>query len=93
MTKYLFLSIFMVVSCSSQEFKNPYQAPFDGKKFENLEPFPAKSFFALLKWKLFKNDHKEWPDWIDLPLGERPKQRTAKGEIIYTVINHATVLV
>ena len=80
------------MSCSSTEFKNPYNAPFDGTKFENLEPFPPNSFLTLLKWKLFKNDRKEWPEWIDLPVGEKPKERTAKGEIIYTVVNHATVL-
>lgn len=92
MNKYLFLTILIAMSCSSTEFKNPYKAPFDGTKFENLEPFPPKSFLTLLKWKLFKNDRKEWPVWVDLPLGEKPKERTVKGEIIYTVINHATVL-
>lgn len=81
------------MNCSSTEFKNPYKAPFDGTRFENLEPFPAKSFFTLLKWKLFNNDRKEWPDWIDLPLGKKPIERVKKGEIIYTVINHATVLI
>jgi len=92
MNKYLLFSILLAMSCSSTEFKNPYNAPFDGTKFENLEPFPPNSFLTLLKWKLFKNDRKEWPEWIDLPVGEKPKERTAKGEIIYTVVNHATVL-
>jgi L-ascorbate metabolism protein UlaG (beta-lactamase superfamily) len=85
-----FLSIAM--SCSSKEFKNPYRAPYDGEKFQNLEPFPPKSFFSLMKWKLFKNDRKEWPEWLDLPMGNKPIERTKKGEIIYTVVNHATVL-
>lgn len=93
MRKYLFMSVFIMMSCSSKEFKNPYKAPFDGKRFENLEPFPPKSFFTLLKWKLFKNDRKEWPDWIDLPFGNKPVDRTAKGEVVYTVVNHATVLI
>lgn len=90
---FLFHFLFIGISCSSTEFKNPYKAPFDGTRFENLEPFPSKSFLTLLKWKLFKNDRKEWPDWIDLPLGKKPIKRTKKGEIIYTVINHATVLI
>ncbi len=92
MTKYLVLLIFIAAGCSSQDFKNPYKAPFDGQKFENLEPFPSKSFFTLLKWKFFKNNRQDWPEWIELPLGKKPKERTFKGEIIYTVINHATVL-
>jgi L-ascorbate metabolism protein UlaG (beta-lactamase superfamily) len=91
MLKTLFISLF-IISCSSTEFKNPYNAPYNGERFDNLEPFPAKSFYSLLKWKFSKNDHKEWPEWVDLPLGKKPKERTRKGEVIYTVINHATVL-
>jgi L-ascorbate metabolism protein UlaG (beta-lactamase superfamily) len=92
MIKYMLLLLLFSMSCASKEFENPYKAPFDGVKFQNLEPFPPKSFFNLLKWKLFKNDRKEWPEWIDLPLGLKPKERAANGEVIYTVINHATVL-
>tara|TARA_Y100000590_G_scaffold470711_1_gene668183 strand:+ start:41125 stop:42138 length:1014 start_codon:yes stop_codon:yes gene_type:complete len=95
MKKFLILLTFLSVamSCSSKEFKNPYNAPFDGEKFQNLEPFPPKSFFTLMKWKLFKNDRKEWPEWLELPMGKKPVERTKKGEVIYTVVNHATVLI
>ena len=92
MIKYLLSSLFILLSCSSNEFRNPYNAPFDGTRFKNLESFPPKSFFSLLKWKLFMNDKKQWPEWIDLPLGKKPKERTSLGEVIYTVVNHATVL-
>jgi len=89
---YQYLLLFFLLGCASEDFKNPYNAPYDGKKFENIEPFAPKSFFNLLKWKFFKNDRKEWPEWVDLPLGNKPKERTLKGELIYTLINHATVL-
>jgi L-ascorbate metabolism protein UlaG (beta-lactamase superfamily) len=92
MIKLLLITLFISISCSSKEFKNPYNAPFDGTRFENLEPFPPKSIFSLLKWKLFMNDKKQWPEWIDLPLGKKPKERTSLGEVVHTVINHATVL-
>jgi L-ascorbate metabolism protein UlaG (beta-lactamase superfamily) len=80
-------------SCSSGEFDNPYKAPYDGEKFQNLEPFPDKSFLTLLKWKLFKNGAKDWPTWIDIQQGAKPVERSLKGEIKYSVINHATVLI
>lgn len=93
MMKYLFVSILITMSCSSREFKNPYKAPFDGEKFSNLEPFPPKSFSDLLKWKVFNTNRKDWPEWIEIPIGKKPKKHTQKGEVLYTVINHATVLI
>ena len=57
---FVFTTIF-TLSCSNPVVlteASKIEAPFDGKKFDNLEPFPDKNFFQLMKWKLgslFKN--------------------------------------
>lgn len=68
------------------------QAPFDGERFDNLEPVADKPFTQLLKWK-FTSEAKPWPKWIDSLPGSILKSRTSKGEIHWNVVNHATVLI
>ncbi len=91
MKKLNLLLIVLLISCSSGAYQNPYQAPYDGKKFSNLEPFPEKSLTSLLQWK-FTSDRQAWPEWVDIVVGDKPSEHTLKGQINYTVINHATVL-
>lgn len=67
------------------------KAPFDGERFENLEPVPDKPFFQLLKWKL-SGSAIAWPDWIDSFPSSVLKARSNKNEIHWTFINHASVL-
>jgi L-ascorbate metabolism protein UlaG (beta-lactamase superfamily) len=85
--------LWVTIPSIASDFKNPYNAPYDGERFQNLEPFPNKSFFTLLEWKLFKNEAKNWPNWVEIEEGDKPVKRSKKGEIIYSVINHATVLI
>lgn len=68
-----------------------YQAPYDGERFQNLEPFPDKSFFQLLKWRLFGTREK-WPQWVETKTSIPPR-KSEGDKITYTVINHATVLI
>lgn len=67
-------------------------APFDGERFQNLEPAPDKPLLDLLKWK-FLGDKKLWPIWIESAPGNILKERTEKDETHWNVINHATVLI
>ena len=91
----MFLASFLLLNCSTPKIDrdpNTIQAPFDGKKFDNIEPFPDKSFFTLLKWRwqaLFNSI--SWPDKIE---NEQftPAQARSKSLKVY-VINHATVLI
>lgn len=89
----LALLLLSTIPSTASDFINPYNAPYDGVKFQNLEPFPDKSFLTLLEWKLFNNNAKDWPNWVEIEAGDKPVMRSKKGEIIYSVINHATVLI
>jgi hypothetical protein len=54
-TLYFFLLVILLwvtIASIASDFKNPYNAPYDGERFQNLKPFPDKSFFTLLEWKL-----------------------------------------
>ena len=67
-------------------------APFDGVKFENLEPVPDKPLTALIKWKITESQT-EWPKWVESATGNILKNKTENGEVHWNVINHATVLI
>ncbi len=93
--KYLIaILVFVTSSCasSSVEEKGKFTAPYDGKKFQNIEPTQDKSFFTLLKWK-FTSDRAEWPKWVETRPGKVEKNRTVKGEVHWMMINHASVLI
>jgi L-ascorbate metabolism protein UlaG (beta-lactamase superfamily) len=81
----------LLSSCTSQpdEITN---APFDGVKFDNIEPFEDKSIFDLLKWKIGSmSESTPWPDNIESTQFTLFSQRSVKPVI--TVINHASVLI
>ncbi|PIP89481.1 MAG: hypothetical protein COW01_03210 [Bdellovibrionales bacterium CG12_big_fil_rev_8_21_14_0_65_38_15] len=85
----LFLFVASIMTTNSQTH---FGAPFDGERFENLEPVPDKPLTTLLKWK-FSEKAKDWPTWVESNAGSILKERTEKGEIHWNVINHATVLI
>lgn len=67
-------------------------APFDGSKFDNLEPFDDKSIFDLLSWQIRSlKESSPWPNEIASKQFKPSSQRSVKP--IITVINHATVLI
>ena len=41
----------LLSSCTYQPYDQT-NAPFDGVKFDNIEPFEDKSIFDLLSWKM-----------------------------------------
>lgn len=68
-------------------------APYDGEKFDNIEPFKDKSFGDLLKWRFSSEGRSKWPEWIETKQVKPTKERVS-GEIIrYLPINHATILI
>lgn len=68
------------------------KAPFDGERFDNLEPVPDKPFSSVIKWR-WTSEQTPWPAWVDSLYGSVLKKRTAQGEIHWSVVNHATVLI
>jgi len=85
--------IFVVLlsSCTTHLFEET-NAPFDGVKFDNLEPFDDKSIFDLLSWKIGSlKESSPWPNEVDSKQFKPSSQRSVKP--IITVINHATVLI
>jgi L-ascorbate metabolism protein UlaG (beta-lactamase superfamily) len=87
-----FFCLSFAFSCSAPSIERTnIKAPYDGKKFDNLEPFPEKSFFTLLKWRwTSRNLVEKWPDYQNRPQF-KPVERSK--ELLVTVINHATVLI
>jgi L-ascorbate metabolism protein UlaG (beta-lactamase superfamily) len=69
-------------------------APYDGKKFDNIEPFEEKSFFTLLKWQFSRwrdKTDRPWPDFRNIPVHDVMQIRSQELKVV--VINHATVLI
>lgn len=77
---------------SAASWAGPRSDHFDGRAFENLEPFPDKSLGSVLRWKL-TSTKSPWAAWIDEPPGPKPVGRVTDGSIRVTWINHASVLV
>ena len=65
MKKFSVLLLTMLLfSCTSQLYEET-NAPFDGVKFNNIEPFEDKSIFDLIKWKVEgMTESSPWPDDI-----------------------------
>jgi L-ascorbate metabolism protein UlaG (beta-lactamase superfamily) len=83
--------VFILSSCVYQPYSKA-NAPFNGVKFDNIEPFDDKSIFDLLSWKIKAiNESTPWPDEIDSKQFKPSSQRSVKP--IITVISHASVLI
>lgn len=87
--------IFSLISCSNLDSvreREKITAPFNGEKFDNLEPFEDKSIFDLLKWRLgsIKNST-SWPEKREITQYKPVKQRSQ--DLIISVINHSSVLI
>lgn len=89
----LILIMFALQACAGdlvQKDKKDIQAPFDGKRFENIEPFADKSLFQVLKWR-FTSKQLEW-DKVKNQIFYKPKMERSKNLRI-TLIGHSTVLI
>jgi hypothetical protein len=81
----------LLASCTYQPYAKT-NAPFDGFKFDNIEPFEDKSIFDLLRWQIGGlSESTPWPDDIVSMQFKPFSQRSVKP--IVTVINHASVLI
>jgi len=93
--KILLLVVFFA-SCGSQKkvLKDPDQvvAPFDGHKFQNIEPFPDKSFWDVMKWQLSALfNRKSWPSQVEQRFFKPQVKRSKRLRV--AVLNHSTVLI
>ena len=92
MKKILILIFTVLLSSCTYQPDAQTNAPFDGIKFNNIEPFDDKSIFDLVSWKIGSmSESTPWPDKIDSKQFKASSQRSVKP--IITVINHASVLI
>ena len=100
MKKVLLISIIMILGCflgctSPQKVtKDPSKivAPFDGEKFNNIEPFLDKNLFDVLWWRLKRSFTVEsWPNEVFQTFYEPETSRSQ--ELKVSVIGHATALI
>ena len=91
----LFIAILSlgIVGCSVAATvikKEETKAPFDGTRFDNIEPFKDKSFLTVLKWRLF-GKRENWESVADQVFYKPAFQRSKKLKM--TMIGHSTVLI
>jgi L-ascorbate metabolism protein UlaG (beta-lactamase superfamily) len=93
--KYLTLLCLLLLSESCSAIKiekdmKQIKAPFDGTRFENIEPFEDKGFFSLLKWRITRDS----PDWKEVRNQKFHKPKFQRSEELkLTLIGHSTVLI
>jgi L-ascorbate metabolism protein UlaG (beta-lactamase superfamily) len=94
MFKMSLISALFFMSCSEVKVmkkKNEIIAPFDGQKFDNLEPFADKSFFDVLKWRVFGGKKAKWESVKNQVFYKPELQRSE--DLVMTMIGHSTVLI
>jgi L-ascorbate metabolism protein UlaG (beta-lactamase superfamily) len=92
MKKFSALIFIVLLSACAHQLDAKTNAPFDGVKFNNIEPFKDKSIFDLFRWQIESmSESIPWPDEIDSKQFKPYSQRSVKP--IITVINHASVLI
>lgn len=77
---------------SAAPWTGPRSDHFDGRTFQNLEPFPDKTLADILRWQVTSRKS-PWAAWVDEPPGPKPVERVTDGSIRVTWINHASALV
>lgn len=76
---------------AAPRYRGPRTPHFDGHRFENLEPFRAKTTADIIKWQAAR-ERGTWPEWIDIPRRPAPPRDVTKGWRA-TFVNHASVLI
>lgn len=91
---FLVLSIF-IASCTSVQNSVATSDHYDGYCFQNQNRLVhgKKSLFQVLKWKLSKNEEKDFVEPTANPVEPRLPQVIHPDEVFVTFINHATVLI
>lgn len=86
---------FWVSGCTSlynPGYEGPVTEHFNGEGFHNPWLKGTKSFGDFLKWQ-WQRQRTPWPQWLDARPGPPPPSVVANGEVRFTAINHATVLI
>jgi L-ascorbate metabolism protein UlaG (beta-lactamase superfamily) len=81
------------MACAAATFpgyRGPRSDHFDGKHFQNEEPFEEQSPSELARW-LLTRQRGAWPD-SDAIVAPVPPRRVAGGPPRVTMVNHSTVL-
>jgi L-ascorbate metabolism protein UlaG (beta-lactamase superfamily) len=89
---HLSLFFFIIWGCAMSEPNQKYEAPYNGKTFDNLEPFKVKSIWDVIKWKMSAN-LVPWPEKVENEASDLPKSKVASPSLEFMLINHATVLI
>lgn len=67
-------------------------APFDGRKFDNIEPFADKNLLDVLRWRWLSNpNRKTWPEKVEQTFFSPVAERSQTLKV--AVLGHATVLI
>lgn len=88
----IWLTLLGLLGCAgySNLSQKKIKAPFDGERFQNIEPFPDKDFFSVLKWH-FGPKKAEWKKVENQTFFTPTSQRSKDVKI--TLIGHSTVLI
>lgn len=80
-----------MLGCSQKNY--PISDHFNGSSFQNPAPFEEKKFSDFLSWMWDREQPKNPASIDNQTFTEKPRARLAPGEVSYTFIGHATVLI
>jgi L-ascorbate metabolism protein UlaG (beta-lactamase superfamily) len=86
-----FLLILLAISGIFVSCKEKRTDHFDGRRFYNTENLNSRSKSDIIKWFMGRKRGK-WPKWIETEYGPDPVKKVAKGKLVVTFINHASIL-
>jgi L-ascorbate metabolism protein UlaG (beta-lactamase superfamily) len=89
----IILSLFLTQSCSGvtiSKNKKDIKAPYNGTRFDNIEPFPDKRFLNILKWRFTRKN----ANWSVVKNQKFYKPNITRSKNLkMTMIGHSTVLI
>ncbi len=88
----LFILLISILGCSAVNEKTNFTAPFNGKTFDNLQPFEVKSFWDVIKWRM-TSKRSEWPLNVENEAQDLPAPLVESSSPTFLMINHATILI
>lgn len=89
----LVLSSLLFLSCTTQTFDkkiSEIRAPFDDGQFDNLEPFPDKSVWDVIKWRISRKSS-NWKT-VEQQNFHKPTRSRSKN-LTLSLIGHSSVLI
>ena len=87
------IGLFAARARSNPYYQGPVSDHFDGKTFFNPNGTPPGNLADLARWR-FGNKAAQWPESWPSPFhGARPQARVAAGQLIVTMVGHASLLI